>query len=95
MCKYCKNRYVNENDEFIETSNEVTKITTFRDGRNLFELQLHRYAVEYKGEYATKNEDIRRCELIIEESVELNGEIHYIKEKHINIKYCPFCGEKL
>lgn len=86
MCKYCK--LVVFNEEIGEKGNWSPIIGRLRDGSRLIEISLDRYSVEKEGIY--------RNELLIENcvvSVTKNQES--LSEKHIKIKYCPFCGEKL
>lgn len=86
MCKYCKLETFNET--IGEKGNWSPIIGRLRDGSRLIEISLDRYSVEKEGIY--------RNELLIENcvvSVTKNQES--LSEKHIKIKYCPFCGEKL
>lgn len=84
MCRYC---------EMIETgvpgekTNDCVFIDTLGDGSQLFSLLFFRSADEENG-YHTN-------ELIIELGVDIDSSVRLVKDKHINIKYCPFCGEEL
>lgn len=84
MCGYCKFRYINE--DIGEKSNEVQHMAMIREGHHILELGLNRY--HDGGDYHNN-------ELILANSVNLDGSIHTVSEKHIKIKYCPFCGEEL
>ena len=84
MCKYC------ELEEIVETGEKLNgnvSIMSLKDGCQLFELSLNRYIDQDAG--------IHTKELIIDMSVYVNDLPYTVKDKHIKIKYCPFCGEKL
>lgn len=82
MCKYCELK-----DEGIEMLNDNQTIVKIEDGSEEILLTLNRYKVE---EY---NYHIN--ELIIDKGVQLGDGCYTIKDAHIPIKYCPFCGEEL
>ena len=84
MCKYCK---LKEAGVPGEKSNNVMEIMKLKDGSHTLELKFNRYAIE--------EEDVHNNELIIDMSVDIRNGSYTVKEKHIDIKYCPFCGEKL
>ena len=81
MCKYCKFRSVIADGK----DNEVQLISKLKDGSQVFELKLFRY----------EDDNEKLAELIIEESVDSESGLVYVKQKTIKIKYCPFCGEEL
>ena len=83
MCKYCEFTYVD--DEIGERSNEVQDIKRIREGHYVLDLRINRYECD----------DYKNTELILETSVELSDGLHDVMDEHINITYCPFCGEKL
>lgn len=84
MCKYCKLE-----DREFEAYNDVNSIAEVKDGTQSFALYLNRYIDKRKR-------NSHRKELALELSVNVgNNESYTIKEKHIKIKYCPFCGEEL
>lgn len=83
MCKYCEFTYVD--DEIGERSNEVQDIKRIREGHYVLDLRINRYECD----------DYKNTELILETSVELSDGLHEVMDEHINITYCPFCGEKL
>ena len=86
MCKYCK--LVVFNEEIGEKGNWSPVIGSLRDGSRLIEISLNRYLVE--------EEEIHRNELVIDNyAVSVTKSRESLSEKHIKIKYCPFCGEKL
>lgn len=91
MCKYCKYRDITEYDDGgFEKCNHNPRIMKVKDGHQIFELSLNRYTVD--------EEDGCNHELIFEIAARdpYNKKYVYtILEKHIDIKYCPFCGEKL
>ena len=91
MCKYCKYRDVTEYDDGgFEKDNLNPRIMRVKDGHQIFELSLNRYSVE--------DEEHCHHELIFEVAAKdphYNGYNYTILDKHIDIKYCPFCGEKL
>lgn len=85
MCKYCEFTYVD--DEIGERSNEVQDIKRIREGHYVLDLRINRYECD----------DCKNTELILETLIDLDKEdgLHIVTEEHINITYCPFCGEKL
>lgn len=85
MCKYCKMRTLNE--RIGEKSNDNPTITTMKDGSQIFEVSLDRYIIEGDG--------TRNNWLWLGLAVDTGEGSIYLKEKHIKIKYCPFCGEEL
>lgn len=84
MCKYCELMYVNDYNG--EKSNNIKNINRIREGHHVLDLNLFRYQ---DGDGCNTNE------LILEELIELHNGVYTVKEEHIEIKYCPFCGEKL
>ena len=85
MCKYCELEFIPETGE--KTNNVVT-VMTIKDGNRIIDLWMNRYIDEER--------DVRNNELIINDGiVALYGDVYSVNEKHINIEYCPFCGEKL
>ena len=84
MCRYCK---LIETGVTGEKTNDSVKIVMIQDGSQLFELRLWRYIDE-------ENND-RENRLIIETAVDVQGSFYPLKSSHIDIKYCPFCGEEL
>jgi hypothetical protein len=90
MCKYCKYRDVREwDDGTFEKANNIPRIMRVKDGHQIFELAFNRYTVD--------EEDHCHHELIFEivGKEPYTGHEYTLLEKHINIKYCPFCGERL
>lgn len=82
MCKYCE--YVEVTEQ--EKCNNVQFIDSVKDGLHSIDLSLYRYETDRS----------HHAELIMDYNVVTdNGYSCTIKEKHIKIKYCPFCGEKL
>lgn len=83
MCRYC---------EMIETgvpgekTNNIS-IGQLVDGSQIFEVWLYRYIDEESDE--------RTNELILDMSIVSGTKVYDLKDKHIKIKYCPFCGEEL
>lgn len=96
MCKYCKYRDVTEDDTGYEKSNEVQMIGRVKEGHLAYDLMLNRY---HADDYRDSDDACHNIELIMELNVvDPNGvyrSLGTISEKHIKIKYCPFCGEKL
>lgn len=84
MCKYCK---LEEEGMTGEKFNDSPRIARLKDGCLCLDLMFNRYIIE--------DEDVHRAELILDMAVEANTSAYTIKEKHIAIRYCPFCGEKL
>lgn len=84
MCRYCE---MIETGVTGETTNDCVFIDTLEDGSQLFSLMLYRCMDEENG-YHTN-------ELIIELGVDIDSSVQLVKDKHIKIKYCPFCGEEL
>jgi hypothetical protein len=84
MCTYCK---LEQGVTPEERLNNVPTIGELRDGHASFKLMLNRYIDD--------DADTRICELIIEQAIELSDGEYTVQEKHIPIKYCPFCGEEL
>lgn len=84
MCKFCKL----EQGVPGERYNEIPTVGVLKDGHTIVELKLWRYIDEddYKG---------RTRALLMEQSVKLSDGLHTVMQKKIDIKYCPFCGEKL
>lgn len=85
MCKYCKLKTLNK--EVGEKSNEVKLITRLVDGCQEFNVYLNRYIIE--------EDNINRAAMILDLDVRFDGNLFTLKEKQIDIKYCPFCGEEL
>lgn len=85
MCKYCEFTYVDEDTG--EKSNDVKTIKRIKEGHCYYtDLNINRYQ-DGDGYY--------RNELIIDNMVKLGDGLHTVHEEHIDIKYCPFCGEEL
>jgi hypothetical protein len=83
MCKYCKMKPGIPG----EWTNESRDIGSIKEGRILFVAMLNRYV--------TEDDDYHLGELILSHEVMLSDGMHDVQQKHIPIKYCPFCGEKL
>jgi hypothetical protein len=81
MCKYCKFTYVSN----LEKTNNCRKVMSIRDGARLSEVFINRYQTDTES----------NNEIILDESIVLSEGAYTVKEKHIKITYCPFCGEKL
>ena len=84
MCKYCKLDYIEETGEKL---NGNVTIKEMKDGSQILGLSMNRYI--------DPDCDIHTSELIIDMSVVINDLAYTVKDKHIKIKYCPFCGEEL
>ena len=85
MCKYCK-VHRESNGEVL---NEVKTVALIRDGSHAFRLALNRYRdLDAPAETAIN-------EFILTEEVCIDSFMEDVKRLHIDIKYCPFCGEKL
>lgn len=84
MCKYCELECIEETGEKL---NGNVLIKEMKDGSQLFSLFMNRYIDQDSGIH-TRN-------LIIDLSTVINGLPYTVKDKHIKIKYCPFCGEEL
>lgn len=82
MCKYCELKSTGIPGEW---SNESQIIGTIKEGRIRFIAMLNRYVTE----------DYKENRLILSHEVMLSDGMHDVQQKHIPIKYCPFCGEKL
>lgn len=85
MCKYCK--FTTQNDDLGEKTNGGVTIGQIKDGSQIFDVCLYRYSI--------KDANYRETSLIVTLYVDAMGERYDVKEKHIKIKYCPFCGEEL
>ena len=85
MCKYCKLKEIGKN----EYSNENPTIGKLKDGSQSYEIWLSRYISE--------SDNVHRGELIMVHMFECLGSFYdeIVKQKSIEINYCPFCGEKL
>lgn len=83
MCKYCS--YDNSISNSGECANSVPTVGKIDMGNLHVELIFNRYEC---GETNNK-------ELILELNADTDCGYANINEKHIEIKYCPFCGEKL
>ena len=83
MCRYCE---MIETGVTGEKTNNVS-IGQLVDGSQIFELWLYRYT---DGE-----SDECKNELILDMSIVSGTKVYDLKDKHIKIKYCPFCGEEL
>ena len=81
MCKYCEYTYIGEH----EKSNDNKDIDFIEEGHHVLHLSINRYD---DGVHSNN-------ELILDSTVVINGHVYTIVDKHININYCPFCGEKL
>ena len=84
MCKYCKLEHIEETGEKL---NGNVLIKELKDGSHILGLFMNRYI--------DADSDIYHRELIIDMSVVINDLAYTVKDKHIKIKYCPFCGEEL
>lgn len=84
MCKYCKFTHVNEDNG--EMSNGGKRIARIRNGSYIVDLLINRYRV---------GDDYRENRLILDNAVDLSDGLHTVGDRHIEIKYCPFCGEEL
>ena len=84
MCNYCK---LNPTGVEGEKTNDNEFIDYIKEGRYLTELSIYRYADDDDQRYLS--------ELILSNNVVLRDGTHTVEEKHIKIKYCPFCGEEL
>ena len=85
MCKFCKLKTLNE--EYGEKSNECKRIMHLVNGCQEFNVYLNRYIVE--------EDNVNRAAMILDLDVCFDDSLLTLKEKQINIKYCPFCGEEL
>lgn len=83
MCRYCKVKQCTPG----EWSNDVQTIGLLKEGHTSFMVMLHRYVLD--------DDDYHKGELILSHEVMLSDGLHDVQQKHIPIKYCPFCGEKL
>ena len=84
MCKYCKLECIEGTGEKL---NGNVSINEMKDGSHILGLFINRYI--------DPDSDIHTSELIIDMSVVINSLAYTVKDKHIKIKYCPFCGEEL
>lgn len=82
MCKHCKLTKGVPGEREAQRS-----IGSIKDGSLVFDVMLRRYIID-DDEY-----NVHEAELILDFSS--IGCSDSLKTKHINIKYCPFCGEKL
>lgn len=85
MCKYCETHV--EDEAIGEMTNDCAWIMSIKDGTRLMELWLNRYIVEKDGTHQNT--------LIMDNSVEFKNGVYSMGQVAIEIKYCPFCGEKL
>ena len=83
MCKYCE--YDMSRPEIGEYANSIPSIGKLKIGKLYVELALNRY----------EHDDTQHKELIMYLNADTDSGYTIIDEKHIKIKYCPFCGEKL
>ena len=84
MCKYCEMMHVNT--ETGECHNDIPTICEVDLGTLHSELMLNRY------------DDKMGCktnQLIVGVYVDTDAGYNSMGSKSIEIKYCPFCGEKL
>lgn len=84
MCKYCELEFIVETGEKLNNNMPIMTIT---DGSRVIDLSFNRYIDE--------ENDVYHNELIIDNAVMLDNGAYTVNDKHIEIKYCPFCGEKL
>ena len=84
MCKFCDLTILNEEVGELAADPRLARI---KDGSQIFDLYLNRYIVE--------EADIHRASLILDLEVKLGGGEYTLKNKEVNIKYCPFCGKEL
>ena len=85
MCKYCA--YTEVNTEIGESCNGNPAVLRLDIGKTLFvDLSLNRYDA---------GEDGYHKELVMDFATRLDVGDVTIDEAHIDIKYCPFCGERL
>ena len=80
MCKYCK-LYPDGNGKFANS-----RVVIVRDGKHVSEVRLYRFIDE--------NGDAESY-LTLHECVAIDSGLMDVKERSVNIHYCPFCGEKL
>jgi hypothetical protein len=83
MCKYCEQTSVNVNNG--ERTNELPTIGKLDLGCFKVELMLNRYDADKDHNH----------ELIIGAYAEIEHGTSGMGTTTIDIKYCPFCGEKL
>lgn len=86
MCKYCEMKPIGGVGEEME--NIYHPIIDASEGRFEFDLYFRRYESGLDGEG-------RANYLIMEWGINNDGEFTPVVQKDIDIKYCPFCGEKL
>ena len=84
MCKFCDLTILDEEAGELAAGPRLARI---KDGSQIFNLYLNRYIVE--------EADIHRSSLILDLQIELDGGLYTLKNKEVNIKYCPFCGKEL
>ena len=83
MCKYCDFYEVND----FEKDGGGTLLEII-DGSEIIEIYFNRVVYNKSGE--------SDAYLALNKAVTLpNGETYEIDSKYMDIKYCPFCGEKL
>jgi hypothetical protein len=84
MCRYCKFTDVDERNG--ERSNGLKSIGKIREGHYVLELYINRYQ-DNNGRVLNQ--------LILDSAVDMSLGLFTVAEKCFDIKYCPFCGEKL
>lgn len=85
MCKYCEMKAIGVVDG--EYENDYHSIATVKDGHQLVDLYFRRYQTD---------DDYRTNRLIMDLAVTIcPGQKYAIANTYVDIKYCPFCGEKL
>ena len=87
MCKYCKISY----SIGCREDTTLRTIATIRDGSQRFMLDLFRDITKDENGI----EDDRVAQLLVSYDIKLGDHFESVKQVEINIKYCPFCGEKL
>ena len=86
MCRFCKANNVNESTG--EMDNGVKTLLELKDGSQIFDLYLFRYK--------ESNDDAWENSLVLNYGIiKPNKHVYTVKEKRIDIMYCPFCGEEL
>lgn len=85
MCKHCALKTVNE--KIGEKTTDGKSIGRIKDGSQIIDLYLNRYIIE--------KDNVRKNNLVLDLSFDLDGNEFIVKDKYIKIKYCPFCGEEL
>lgn len=84
MCKYCDFDEVNDLEKSVGGT-----LLEIKDGSETIEIYFNRTV------YNNRSEENDTYLALIKMFTLPNGQVYEVNSKYMDIKYCPFCGEKL